>query len=68
MKLDDILRDVQRVRTLLLIDSQQSLGCLNLDQYTVLDCEPLHNLKHFRHLLEDLPFLLGADEAGGIPH
>lgn len=63
-RLDDILRGVQRVPTLLLSDPTQPLSNLNLHNYTVLDCEPLHDLKgHFNHLSEELPCLLEVSES-----
>lgn len=55
-KLDDILCGVQHVPTLLLHDPQQPLLQLDLDQYTVIDYKPLHDLKgHFSYLLDKLP-------------
>ena len=61
--LTNILCGIQHVPTLLLLNPQQSLSQLNLDDYTVLDCEPLHDLKgHFKNLLQELPFLLKGDE------
>lgn len=61
--LTNILCGIQHVPTLLMLNPQQSLSQLNLDDYTVLDCEPLHDLKgHFKNLLQELPFLLNGDK------
>jgi len=50
---------VQRVPSLLLFNPTQSLSALNLEQYFVVDCEPLHDLKgHFRNLFEEIPATL----------
>ena len=58
-ELDSILKGVQRVPTVLVSHPQQSLASLNLLQYEVLDCEPLHDLKgHIRNLLTEIPYLL----------
>lgn len=57
-KLDNTLCGVQRVPTMLLLDPQQPLAQLHLEDYTVLDSEPLHDLKgHFLHLFAELPCL-----------
>lgn len=60
-KLDGLLCGVQHVPTLLSLGPQQPLP---LDQYIVLDCEPLQDLKgHFSHLLDEFPFWLsGGDQ------
>ena len=56
-KLDYTLCGVQRVPTMLLLDPTQSLSHLHLEDYTVLDSEPLHDLKgHFMHLFAELPY------------
>ena len=39
------LKGVQRVPTLLLGNPRQTLNDLNLEKYTVLDSEPLHDIK-----------------------
>ncbi len=53
-----ILRGAQRVPTLLLTNPTQPLSELNLNAYTVLDCEPLHDLKgHLINLLSCHIFL-----------
>lgn len=53
------LKGVQRVLSLLLLNSTGRLSDLNLEQYTVLDCEPLHDLKgHLINLCKQLPYLL----------
>ena len=60
--LKEILKGVQRVPTLLLLNPTQSLTELNLQHYTVLDCEPLHDLKgHLIHLTKELPYLLDPE-------
>ena len=42
----------------------QPLSQVHLDNYTILNCEPLHDLKgHFRHLIQELPFLLKGDNS-----
>ena len=49
--------------TVLLFDSEQALTQLHLEDYTTLDCEPLHDLKgHFLHLLDELPYLFTGDD------
>lgn len=54
-----ILKGAQRVPSLLLSTPTQSLCSLNLDEYTILDCEPLHDLKgHLLNLFEELPYVL----------
>ena len=58
----DILGGIQCVPTLLL-NPTQALSQLSIDEYTILDCEPLHDLKgHFCNLLQKLPFLLKGDD------
>ena len=67
MKLDNVLCGMQRVPTLLLLNPQQPLGWLDLDRYTMLDCEPLHDIQgHFSHLLKELPFLLGSADRAAV--
>ena len=62
-KLDNTLCGIQRVPTMLLLDPKQSLTQLHLEHYTVLDSEPLHDLKgHFHHLFAELPYLLTGEE------
>lgn len=62
-RLDGIMCGVQRVPTLLLFDPTQSLSTLHLEDYTILDCEPLHDLKgHFNHLLQELPYLFKGED------
>ena len=54
----ETLRGAQRVPTLLTQRPSQSLTNLNLQQYEVLDCEPLHDIKgHLLHLPE-IPLIL----------
>ena len=46
-----------------LLDPTQSLSHLHLENYTVLDSEPLHDLKgHFMHLFAELPYQLIGEE------
>ena len=53
------LHGVQRVPSLLIHDPMQDLSKLHLEQYQVLDCEPLHDLKgHISNLLTELPSIL----------
>ncbi len=60
--LKSILKGVQHVPTLLLLNPTASLSDLNLEQYTIIDSEPLHDLKgHLIHLTKEIPFLLQSD-------
>ena len=60
--LTGILKGVQRVATLLMSSPSQSLSSLHLENYEVLDSEPLHDLKgHLSHLFVELPFILNGD-------
>ena len=53
------LKGVQRVPTLLLTNPTQSLHEVNLQFYTILDCEPLHDMKgHLQNLIDELPHIL----------
>lgn len=46
----------------MLLNRIQPLSQVHLDNYTILNCEPLHDLKgHFRNLIQELPFLLKGD-------
>ena len=57
--LNDELRGIQSVPAFLLLDPEQNLTELHLEQYTILDSEPLHDLKgHLANLLEELPNIL----------
>ena len=57
-----ILRSAQRVPTLLILNPTQSLTSLNLGEYTIVDCEPLHDIKgHLLNLFEELPHILPAE-------
>ena len=61
-QLDTILKGAQSVPTLLILNPTQSLSSLNLGEYTVLDCEPLHDIKgHLLNLFEGLPHILPAE-------
>ena len=58
-KLVQILKGAQRVPSILVLNPTQSLTELNLEDYEVLDCEPLHDLKgHGHNLLDELPHLV----------
>lgn len=58
-ELSRVLKGVQRVPTLLLQNPPQPLGDLNLDRYTILDCDPLHNLKgNLANVFTELPFVI----------
>ena len=60
-QLDTILKGA-RVSTLLILNQTQSLSSPNLGEYTVLDCEPLHDIKgHLLNLFEELPHILPAE-------
>ncbi len=59
--LQEILKGIQRVPSLLLQNPTQPLSDLNLEDYTVLDSEPLHDLKgHLHNILVELPHILPA--------
>lgn len=48
---------------MLLLDPTQSLSHLHLEDYTVLDSEPLHDLKgHSMHLFAKLSYQLTGEE------
>ena len=58
-KLKEILEGVQRVPSLLLSNPKADLSHYNLDHYTILPCEPLHDLKgHLNNLLSNISSLL----------
>ena len=62
-RLDNTLCGIQRVPTVLLLDPEQALTQLHLEDYTVLDCERLHDPKgHCLHLLDELPYLFTGDD------
>ena len=57
--LKDTLKGIQRVPTLLLNNPTETLQQLHLEGYTILDCEPLHDIKgHIDNLLQELPHIL----------
>ncbi len=61
------LCDAQRVPTLLLLNPGQTLTDLNLKDYTVLDCEPLLDMKgHLQNLFDELPAVLDKKLAGEV--
>lgn len=58
---------MQRVPSLLLQNPSQTLQEINLQNYTIMDCEPLHDLKgHLSNLLEEFPKLLDESLARGV--
>ena len=60
-RLCSLLKGAQRVPTILTLNPTQSLHRLNLTDYEVLDCEPLHDLKgHIYHVIKELPYLLSS--------
>ena len=60
--LKSTLKGVQRVPTIILLNPTGKLSDLNLEDYTILDCEPLHNLKgHLINVCKELPYLLAGD-------
>ena len=61
-KLQKVLCGAQRVPTILIKNPSQPLSELHLESYTVLDSEPLHDLKgHLINLLTDLPHILSGE-------
>ena len=59
--LKSTLRGV-RVPTIMLLNPTGKLSDLNLDEYAILDCEPLHDLKgHLINMCKELPYLLTGD-------
>ena len=59
LELTELLRGGQRVPTLLSQNPTKSLSFLNLQDYEILDCEPLHDLKgHYYNLLTELITLI----------
>ena len=57
--LQEILQGVQRVPSLLLLHPEKKLKDINLEHYTILACEPLHDLKcHLINLFSELPSVL----------
>ena len=60
---NNILCGIQRVLVLLLLNPTRALSQLSVEEYSVLDCEPLHDLKgYFRNVLQELPFLIKGDK------
>ena len=58
-KLNEALKGIQRVPSLLLHCPTENIQRLNLQNYTILECEPLHDLKrHLSNVLELLPTIL----------
>ena len=61
-RLQSVLCGPQRVPTILIKCPSQSLSEINLDGYTVMDCEPLHDLKgHLINLLPEIPHVLAGE-------
>ena len=61
----DMLKGVQRVPSLLLLNPSQPVSHLNLQLYTILDSEPLHDLKgHILNLFSELPYILPESVKG----
>ena len=59
--LQQILQGVQRVPSLLLLHPEKQLKDINLEHYTILACEPLHDLKcHLLNLFKELPSVLSS--------
>ena len=57
-----MLRGAQRVPTILINNPAQSMSEINLDGYTALDCEPLHDLKgHLINLLPEIPHIVAGE-------
>lgn len=55
------LEGVQRIPSLLTLNPIQSLSDVHLEDYEVLDCEPLHDIKGYLHkILPEVPHLLPA--------
>lgn len=53
-----VLQGAQRVPSLLFVSPCQNLEAINLQHYTVLDCEQMHDLKgHLRNLYAELPHI-----------
>ena len=62
-----LLKGIQRVPSLLFNNPTQPLSEINLQDYTILDCEPLHDLKgHLSHLLSELPSKVNKALSGDI--
>ena len=55
----ETLKGVQRAPSLLLLNPSQPISHLNLEDYSILDSEPLHDLKgHLLNLFSELPYIL----------
>ena len=62
--LNEALGGVQRVPSLLLNSPMENIRTLNLEKYTILECEPLHDLKgHLSNVFEILPSILEKELA-----
>ncbi len=61
------LKGVQRVPSLLLTNPTESLESLNIENYHILDCEPLHDLKgHLHNIIGELPNKLEEPLSGEV--
>ena len=61
-RLQSVLCGAQRVPTILISNPAQSFSEINLHGYTILDCEPLHDLKgHLINLLPEIPHILTGE-------
>ena len=57
--LASVLKGAQRVPSLLFLNPSQSLEAINMQHYSVLDCEPMHDLKgHLLNVYAELPHIL----------
>ena len=57
--LQEVLKGVQRVPSLLLLHPEKPLSDLSIDKYEIMDCEPLHDIKgHLLNLFAELPSIL----------
>lgn len=63
-KLVEALKGVQRVPSLLIHTPTQSIETLNLQNYTILECEPLHDIKgHLSNIFDALSSILEKEFA-----
>ena len=61
------LKGVQRVPSLLLTNPTESLESLNIENYHILDYEPLHDLKgHLHNIIDELPNKLEEPLSGEV--
>lgn len=63
-RLTEELKGVQRVPSLLLHHPEQDIASLNLKYYTILEGEPLHDIKgHLQNIFDALPNILEKELA-----